>query len=1527
VTIGTVNDSSITLTTQDANTIGAATDVASASFASAFLAAVTPNYGADGAGSTVVNNYSLAVNSATSGLSSGGASIFLYLINGVVTGSTAATQDGVNTDNTIFSISVNSAGTVTLSQFSQIDHVGAGNNTQIALADGKVTLSATVTDYDGDTATATVSADLGGNIRFNDAVPVAPTLSLNVSVINDETAGVQSTADPNASNDVAGSSLPGSVKAAFDGLGTVMGYAASSAAVVNVTANYGADGPASSGAMTYALSVTNNGTFSGVSTTGGTQIFLYNSGSYILGRVGTEAGATDTANASGAIAFAFTVDSSTGVMYLAQYLSLNNPTAGSTAAAYDDQITLTSTAVQMAVTLTDADGDTSTSSINIGSRIGFQDDGPAAPTLTLNASVINDETAGVQSTADPNASNDVAGSSLPGSVKTAFDGFGIATGYAASSAAMVSVSASYGADGAATSGATTYALSVTNGTFSGVSTTAGTQIFLYNGSGATAGYIVGRVGTEAGVNDTPNASGAVAFAFTVDGSTGVVYLAQYLSLYNPTAGSTTAAYDDQILLNSSAVQMTVTVKDGDGDTNSSSINVGSQIGFQDDAPLAPTLSLNASVINDETAGVQSTADPNASNDIAGSSLPSSVKTALDGFGTAIGYAASSAAMVSVSANYGTDGAAISGATTYALSVANGTFSGVSTTSGTQIFLYNSGNYILGRVGTEAGTTDTANPTGAVAFAFTVDSSTGVVYLAQYLALNNPIAGSTTAAQDDQITLNSSAVQMIVTVKDGDGDTNSSTINVGGQIGFQDDAPTAPTLTLNSSVINDETAGVQSTADPNASNDIAGSSLPTGIKTAFDGIGTVMGYAVSSAAAVNVTASYGADGAATSGAMTYALNVTNGTFSGVSTTAGTQIFLYNGSGATAGYIVGRVGTEAGVTDTPNASGAIAFAFTVDSAGVLYLAQYLSINNPTAGNTAAAYDDQVTLASNAVQMVVTLTDADGDTNSSTLGIGAQIGFQDDSPTIGTFTSMVTANTVGSASGSFSYAGGADGLSQFNITGPSIAGVTYTQAAQADGTTTLTAKTSGGTTVFTLAVAADSTYTYNLITPQALTTSTVSLTTLVAGNSTFAETSSGLIEFSTTSGNTVNSSTQGFGVNDQRVARGEQFTAEFHTAGSLGVDDPTNSNPQLVKSVSLNYADVNLGTTSSDNFLTFTWTAVNSSTNQTATGTITINSSAAGSLTIDPGFTFNQLTVQGTGGVSGSGKGARFLTADYTYYVFPADTTLQFSVAAVDSDNDVSAAQTLSIHQVIAGTDGSYTLTATSGTETLAGHTGVNIADYSSSTSAISINLDDSGNASGAPTTFSSPTDGKIGGGDAAGDTLSGIQGLIGGSGNDYLFGNSSANTLIGGAGNDTINGEGGNDTIIGGKGNDTLTGGTGKDTFVWQSGDQGTSASPAVDTITDFSMTDGDVLNLSGLLIGATTSNLSNYLSFAKSGSNTILTIDIDGAGVNGASFVSTQQITLQGVSMSQLAGPGSGSNPTSASVIDYLLNTTHQLVIN
>ncbi|MGY3961041.1 retention module-containing protein, partial [Aeromonas popoffii] len=68
VTINAVVDGSIVLTTQDAQTIGAASDTASGSFAAAFLAAAVPSYGADGPGTTTVGSYSLSVTDSNSGL-------------------------------------------------------------------------------------------------------------------------------------------------------------------------------------------------------------------------------------------------------------------------------------------------------------------------------------------------------------------------------------------------------------------------------------------------------------------------------------------------------------------------------------------------------------------------------------------------------------------------------------------------------------------------------------------------------------------------------------------------------------------------------------------------------------------------------------------------------------------------------------------------------------------------------------------------------------------------------------------------------------------------------------------------------------------------------------------------------------------------------------------------------------------------------------------------------------------------------------------------------------------------------------------------------------------------------------------------------------------------------------------------------------------------------------------------------------------------------------------------------------------
>ena len=65
----------------------------------------------------------------------------------------------------------------------------------------------------------------------------------------------------------------------------------------------------------------------------------------------------------------------------------------------------------------------------------------------------------------------------------------------------------------------------------------------------------------------------------------------------------------------------------------------------------------------------------------------------------------------------------------------------------------------------------------------------------------------------------------------------------------------------------------------------------------------------------------------------------------------------------------------------------------------------------------------------------------------------------------------------------------------------------------------------------------------------------------------------------------------------------------------------------------------------------------------------------------------------------------------------------------------------------------------------------------------------------------------------DSYSGLEGLIGGSGNDVLsiHGSSAAAYLEGGAGNDSLTGASGADTLVGGVGDDTISGGAGIDSI--------------------------------------------------------------------------------------------------------------------
>lgn len=113
---------------------------------------------------------------------------------------------------------------------------------------------------------------------------------------------------------------------------------------------------------------------------------------------------------------------------------------------------------------------------------------------------------------------------------------------------------------------------------------------------------------------------------------------------------------------------------------------------------------------------------------------------------------------------------------------------------------------------------------------------------------------------------------------------------------------------------------------------------------------------------------------------------------------------------------------------------------------------------------------------------------------------------------------------------------------------------------------------------------------------------------------------------------------------------------------------------------------------------------------------------------------------------------------------------------------------------GGTGRDTLIGGAAADTLDGGLGFDTADYSSSANAVNVNL----NTVGA----------QAAGGDASGDVLIGIEGLIGSDDTvtgDNLTGNGRANVIDGGAGNDTITGGEGGDSILGGDGDDQIVAG--------------------------------------------------------------------------------------------------------------------------
>ncbi|MBX5084802.1 hypothetical protein HJB56_18840 [Rhizobium lentis] len=294
---------------------------ASADFSTFF----TSNAGADGGAATAIT-YALGISQAgsASGLTDTvtGQSVLLYLEGGNVVGRAGSAAGAI-----VFTVSVSTAGVVTLDQQRAIIHADAGNpdDSRTLAAANLVTLTATITDGDGDPAPAT--HNIGQNLNFEDDGPSITATGTPPQVTVDET--------------VLTTNGTGNFATAF-------------------TSNAGADGAATT---TYALGVSQVTNVSGLTDTEtGQSVLLFLESGSVVGRAG----------AGGPVVFTVSV-SSAGVVTLDQARAVVHANASDP----DDSRTLAAAdLVTLTATITDGDGDQASATRNIGQNLNFEDDGP-----------------------------------------------------------------------------------------------------------------------------------------------------------------------------------------------------------------------------------------------------------------------------------------------------------------------------------------------------------------------------------------------------------------------------------------------------------------------------------------------------------------------------------------------------------------------------------------------------------------------------------------------------------------------------------------------------------------------------------------------------------------------------------------------------------------------------------------------------------------------------------------------------------------------------------------------------------------------------------------------------------------------------------------------------------------------------------------------------------------------------------------------------------------------------------------------
>ncbi|WP_242897946.1 DUF5801 repeats-in-toxin domain-containing protein [Aeromonas hydrophila] len=1541
VTINAVADGGITLTTQDAQTIDAASDTATGSFAAAFLAAAVPSYGADGPGTTTVSGYSLSVTDSNSGLTSNGLAITLTKVGSDIVGSTSAGE--------VFRISVASNGTVTLTQSAELDHLpedvdNSNDNNLISLANGKVLLSATVTvvDGDNDTATGTVSADLGGNIRFEDDVP-----SVTINAVAD--GGITLTTQDAQTIDAASDTATGSFAAAF---------------LAAAVPSYGADGPGTTTVSGYSLSVTDSN--SGL-TSNGLAITLTKVGSDIVGS--TSAGEV----------FRISV-ASNGTVTLTQSAELDHLPEDVDNSNDNNLISLANGKVLLSATVTVVDGDndtaTGTVSADLGGNIRFEDD---VPSVTINAVADG----GITLTTQDAQTIDAASDTATGSFAAAF---------------LAAAVPSYGADGPGTTTVSGYSLSVTDSnsglTSNGLaitltkvgsdivgSTSAGevfrisvasngtvtlTQsaeldhlpedvdnsndnnlISLANGKvllSATVTVVdgdndtaTGTVSADLGGNirfedDVPSvtinavADGGITLttqdAQTIDaasdtatGSFAAAFLAAAVPSYGADGPGTTtvsgyslSVTDSNSGLTSNGLAITLT-KVGSDIVGSTSAGEVFRISVASNGTVTLTQSAELDHLPED---VDNSNDNNLISLANGKVLLSATVTVVDGDNdTATGTVSADLGgnirfeddVPSVTINAVADGG-ITLTTQDAQTIdaasdtATGSFAaaflaaavpsygadgpGTTTVSGYSLSVTDSNSGLtsngLAITLTKVGSDIVGSTSAGEVFRISV-ASNGTVTLTQSAELDHLPEDVDNSNDNNLISLANGKVLLsaTVTVVDGDNDTATGTVS----------ADLGGNIRFEDDVptANPVTNAGQATQVQNTNLmlilDISGS---MDYDSGYQGMTRMQ---VMQKSALELLDKYSAYGNVMVNIITFATSATNPTGVWVNVDTAKAIIL------------GLVSTDSTNYDDALNEAIKAFGDTGKLPNAQNVSYFMSDGEPNAnalsGSSATVPDGNNSLGGGDG------IDGDGTTLTGEAKDWADFLKAND---INSFALGMGSGSTASALDPIAY----NGVSEVNTT--SLIVTDFSQLAATLLSTVVAPPLSGqllngGLTASTGAdggwigsiTVAGVTYHYDQKTDISSVTGGTSAGTFntatnewsisVAGGILKVDMDNGAYTFTPPSVIPSGGISQVFGYNvidhDGDTAASTLSLIINPAIGPTVVRDDfviTNQDPSTIPDWALLANDT--GPLAATQVITGVSGAVGGTVTDGA-GSVVFDdtSGSATPSAYDGSFNYTNSTTTDPAKVFVDVQSGSTLTGSYLDEVLIGGSGNDTLNGNAGNDILLGGAGNDNLN----GGEGNDILVGGAGNDTLNGGNGNDTASYLDSTAGVTVTVNGNNQITGGAGT----------------DSLSNMENLIGSMFNDSLTGDGNANVLSGLAGNDILIGGGGDDMLIGGTGSDTMTGGTGKDTFKWMAGDAG-----GVDTIKDFTTgANGDVLDLSELLSGEHTNaaTLDQYFNFASGpGSNkSTLTIDLDGSGSASTThtiFFDNVDLTLGGTRTDQ-----------------------------